>query len=191
MKLILPSLVVVLLTTGCAKYEYDIVSPAELRAHIGTKSDTKTTVDPLLYRWRTIDNRLVVRIFNSTDDPIQLLGEKSTAVAPSGESHPLRGQTIAPQSHAKLILPPRRPRVYNSSGPTFGVGVGMRVDARDRGYPDYNDRFDDAPRYLAIYDDDNALYWDWNGETEVRLSLVYQRREEPLRHEFVIRRRKM
>ena len=180
---------VLCLATGCARYEYDIVSPADLQAHIGTKSDTTTTVDPLIYRWRTVDNRLVVRIFNPTNDPIQLLGEKSTVVAPTGESHPLRGQTIAPQSHAKLILPPRRPRVYNR-GPTFGVGVGMRVDARDRGYPYYNDHLDE-PRYLAVYDDDNALYWDWNGQTEIRLTLVYQRNEELLRHQFVIRRRKM
>jgi len=64
----------------------------------------------------------------------------------------------------------------------------MHVDRREYGYPD--PVYDDQPRYLAIYDDD-ALYWDWNGETEVRLSLVYQRNEESLRHEFIIRRRKM
>ena len=189
MKPLVSLMFISLLVTGCAKYEYNIVSPADLRTHIGTKSDAVTGVDPLAYRWRTVDNRLVLRIFNPTNDPIELLGDKSTAVAPSGESHPLRGQTIAPQSHAKLILPPRRPRVYNS-GPTFGVGVGMHVDGRDRGYPYYNDHLDE-PRYLAVYDDDNALYWDWNGETEVRLTLVYQRNQESLRHEFVIRRRKM
>lgn len=179
-----------LIATGCAKYEYDLVSPPDLRTHIGTKADAVTPVDPLVYRWRTVDNRLIVRIYNPTEDPIELLGEKSTVVAPSGESHPLRSQTIAPQSHAKLILPPRRPRVYNS-GPTFGVGVGMRVDARDRGYPASHDPFDDRPRYLVVYDDGHALYWDWNGETEIRLSLVYQHGEDPIRHQFVIQRRKM
>jgi hypothetical protein len=189
MKSLVSLMFISLLVTGCAKYEYDIVSPPDLQGHIGAKSDTTTTVDPLVYRWRTVDNRLVVRVFNPTQDPIELLGEKSTVVAPTGESHPLRGQTIAPQSHAKLILPPRRPRVYNS-GPTFGVGVGMHADGRDRGYPYYNDHLDE-PRYLAVYDGDNALYWDWNGETEVRLTLVYQRNQESLRHEFVIRRRKM
>ena len=189
MKLLLPSLLL-MLAAGCARYEYDLISPPDLRTHIGTKADAVTAVDPLVYRWRTVDGRLVVRVFNPTDDPIELLGPKSTAVAPSGQSHPLRGQTIAPQSHAKLILPPRRPRVYNS-GPTFGVGVGMRVDARDRGFPHDHDPFAREPRYLAVYDDDNAIYWDWNGETDVRLSLVYQRGDEPLRHDFVIRRRKM
>lgn len=182
-------LTLLFLGTGCAKYEYDLLGPPDLRTHIGTKTDAVSEVEPLVYRWRTVDSRLVVRAFNPTADPIQLLGEKSTVVAPGGESHPLRGQTIAPQSHAKLILPPRRPRVYNR-GPTFGVGVGMHVDARDRGFPN-PDPLDDQPRYLAVYDDDNAIYWEWNGETEIRLSLVYLAGEESIRHEFVIRRRKM
>lgn len=190
MKPLLTSLFALLSLMGCAKYEYHLVSPADLRTHIGTKADAITHLDPLVYRWRTVDSRLVVRVFNRTQDPIQLLGDQSTVVAPTGESHPLRGQTIAPQSYAKLILPPRRPRVYNS-GPTFGVGLGMRVDARDRGFPHPHDPFDDGPRYLAVFDDDNAIYWEWEGQTEIRLSLVYQRNDEPLRHEFTIKRKKM
>jgi hypothetical protein len=178
-----------LCATGCAKYEYDIVSPSDLRTHIGRKTDAVTPVDPLVYRWRTVDSRLVVRIHNPTTDPIELLGDKSTVVAPSGESHPLQRQTIAPDSYAKLILPPPRPRVYNS-GPTFGVGVGMRVDRRDYGYPD-DPLDDDEPRFLTVYDDANAIYWDWNGQTEVRLTLVYQRGEQSFRHEFTIRRKKV
>ena len=41
MKLLLTSLIV-FAATGCAKYEYDIVAPPELRAHVGSKSDTVT-----------------------------------------------------------------------------------------------------------------------------------------------------
>jgi hypothetical protein len=188
MRRILPVLLLAL-ATGCAKYEYDLVSPPDLRTHIGRKTDAVTPVEPLTYRWRTVDNRLVVRVFNPTEDPVELLGERSTVVSPDGQSHPLRGQTIAPSSHAKLILPPPRPRVYNS-GPTFGVGVGMHVDARDRGFP-HDPYHHDRPRYLTIYDDENALYWNWNGETEVRLTLVYRRGEDEIRHPFTIRRKKM
>jgi len=117
---------------GCATYEYNLVQPAELARHIGSKADETVTVDPLQYRLRTVDNRLVMRIFNPTEDPIELVGARSTVVDPSGQSHPLRGQTIAPNSFMKLIFPPRRPQVYYpSAGPTFGVGVGTayRVDA--------------------------------------------------------------
>jgi len=188
MKLLGPSLLLLLLVVGCAKYEYDITHPPDFATHVGTKSDAVTNHEPLVYRWRTVDNRLVVRIYNQSDAPIELMGEKSTVVAPGGQSHPLRGQTIAPQSHAKLILPPPRPRVYNA-GPTFGVGVGAQVDHRRRHHP-IHDPYWDEPRYLVVYDDD-AIYWDWKGETDVRLTLVYQRGDETIRHDFTIHRKKM
>jgi len=185
----LATVLLLLVGVGCASFEHDLVQPPELRAHIGSKTDTTTHLDPLIYKWRTVDNRLVVRIFNPTNDSIELLGEKSTVVAPDGESHPVRSQTIAPQSHAKLILPPLRPRVYRP-GPSFGVGVGMRVDSR-RGAERHAAHAPPSvePRYLAVYDGDSA-YWDWRGETDVRLTLVYQRGDAPLRHEFTIHRNK-
>ena len=188
---VLAALLPLLFLVGCAKYEYDIVDPPDLTAHVGTKSDVVTEVDPLVYRWRTADNRLVVRVENPTDEPIMLLGERSTAVSPDGESHPLRGQTIAPHSHAKLILPPPRPRVYDS-GPTFGVGVGVHSSTHHphHGYPGH-DPYWDGPRYLAVYDDANAIYWDWKGETVVRLTLVYRRGDQTFSHPFTIRRKKM
>jgi hypothetical protein len=44
---------------------------------------------------------------------------------------------------------------------------------------------------MTVYDDD-AIYWDWNGATMVRLTLVFQRPDSSsFGHEFVIARRKM
>src|SRR5215207_3085901 len=106
-------------TTGCARYEYTLTQPPDLARHIGAQSDQVVDVDPLQYRLRTVDNRLVVRIYNQTDEPIELLGDKSFVVDPDGQSRPLRGQTIAPHAFMKLIFPPIRPRVYDP-GPTFG-----------------------------------------------------------------------
>src|SRR6185437_1879477 len=83
---------------GCAHYEYDLVQPADLTAHVATKHDTIVHVDPLEYRLRTVDNRLVVQIFNPTDDNIQLIGPRSTVVDPQGQSHPLQGGPIPPHS---------------------------------------------------------------------------------------------
>jgi len=187
MKCLIP-LCLLVVSTGCATYEFEIANPPDLQTHIGRKVDATTTIDPLTYRWRAVDNRLVALIDNPTSDPIELLSQKSVVVSPDGSSHPVRGLTIAPNSHAKLILPPPRPHVYDS-GPTFGVGVGMQVDARDRGFPEPLP--DSGPRYLTVYDDANALYWDWKGETDIRLTLVYQRGEQSFRHEFTIRRKKV
>lgn len=181
-------LLLLALCTGCATYEFDITSPQDQVAHIGRKADTESKVEPLIYKWRAVDNRLVVRAFNPTSELITLLGNQSTVVDPQGQSHPLRGQPIAPNSFAKVILPPPRPRVYDH-GPTFGVGVGMHVDRQDLGYP--NDPWYDEPRYLTVYADGDAFYWDWNGESEVRLTLVYQRGEQTFKHEFTIKRVKI
>lgn len=191
MKFLAP-LVLLAFVTGCAKYEYDIIHPPEFATHIGTKSDAVTNRDPLEYRWRTVDSRLVVRIVNPTSDPIQLRGDASTAVAPSGQSHPIPGQAIAPNSHVRLILPPRPPTVRRS-GTTIGVGVGVRVDRRELGFPDqpFNDEEPTEPRYLSVQQgSDGAIFWEWEGETDVRLAFVYQRGEESFRHEFLIRRRR-
>jgi hypothetical protein len=140
---------------------------------------------------RTVDNRLVVRVFNPTEDVIELVGPRCTVVDPSGQSHPLRTQSIAPGSFIKLIFPPPRPQMYDN-GPTFGVGVGggVRVDSSryrtyDPYWPDY------GPRYMAVYDESDAYYWDWRDEGEVRAVLTFRRGEKEFRHELVFRRQKM
>ena len=191
------AILLIIVAAGCARYEYDLVQPAELKRHIGRNLDQVVMVDPLEYRLRTVDNHLVARIHNRTDDPIRLLGDKSVVVDPEGESHPLRGQTIAANSFIKVIFPPLRPRVY-SPGPHFGFGVGVGAGRYHRHpfyhsssfyypyypYSYYHDPFYDpwpygyyddyGPRYFYL-EDDTGHYWQWRGEGEVRVSFVYQR----------------
>lgn len=197
---------VVFISGGCARYEYDLVEPADQARHIGKGVDAVVAIEPITYRLRTVDNRLVVRAYNNTDDSIYLHGDHSSVVDPDGQSHPLRTQSIAPHSFIKLIFPPPRPRVYDSS-PTFGVGIGygMRVDALpgpspaglpDRTefhthYPQWEPYFRDPPQYIAIVDDNDSYYWDWKGGGEARVNLVYRRGDAEIRHTFVFRRVKM
>ena len=183
------------LLAGCTKYEYDLFHPPELSCHVGRDIDAVKQREPFEYRFRTVDNRLVIRIYNQTDDQIQLIGERSSIVDPDGQSHPLIGGPIAPHSFLKLIIPPPRPRVYESN-PTFGIGVGVGVsNSRYRHSPHYhfNDctPIDDYPRYIAVYDDNDTRYWDWKGEGEARLNLVFQHGDKEIRQEFTFRRRKV
>ncbi len=178
-----------MLVTGCARYEYSIASPDNLRGHIGTKTDHVVTVEPLTYRFRAVDNRLVVRIYNETEDAIALEGERSTVVSPGGQSHPLRSQSIAPGSFIKLIFPPIRPRLP-PSGPTIGFGIGARVDARDADCLE-DQSVSAKPRYLTMYSPDEALYWDWDGESEVSATFNYRRGDKALQHRFVFHRQRM
>ena len=200
------ALFVSMVSAGCARYEYQLVEPREMTRHIGTDVDAVVEMDPLTYRLRSVDNRLVMRVYNNTDQSIELLGDKSSVVDPDGQSHPQRSQSIAPHSFIKLIFPPPRPRVYDNS-PTFGVGVGygMHVNAfpgpppdglpdrRDfhTHYPQWEPYFRDEPQYISVYDESDAFYWDWKGTGEARVNLVFKRGDGELRHAFVFRRIKM
>ena len=183
---------------GCARYEFDLVQPADLARHVGADKPVEVTLDPLTYRLQTAESRLVMRIHNPTEAPVRLLGDQSTVVDPRGQSHPLRSQTIAPRSYIKLIFPPLQPRL-EPRGPVIGIGVGGFVTSgryyRHRhfhggafGY----DPFLDGPRYYSMYDPGDAAYWEWDGEGEARLLLAYQRGDQkPFTHEFVFRRRRV
>jgi hypothetical protein len=137
-----------------------------------------------------VEDRLVMRIYNNSDDPVELLGSQSSAVDPKGQSHPLRSQSIASHSFIKLIFPPLRPHVERE-GPSIGIGFGVIGSAHrhrvpdDFGFDDFN--YYDEPRYLDIVEDD-SLYWDWDGETQIRVLLAFQRAGQRFTHEFVFRR---
>ena len=196
------SLLLLLLSSGCAHYEYDLVNPPDLARHIGTAADAVVQVDPLEYRLRTYENRLVMSIFNPTPDPITLAGDRSYVVDPAGQSHPLRIQTIAPGTFIRLVLPPMRPGYYQSSpniGIGFGVGFGVgysrfygghRYGYRGFGYDPF---FYDEPRYYTYYDESDNTYWNWEGQTAVRMHLVYMRAggREPFTQDFTFARKKM
>jgi hypothetical protein len=182
---------------GCARYEYDLVRPQELAQHVGTKQWVVLRRDELEYRLRTSDNRLVALVYNRGGRAVKLSGADSAAVDPRGESHPLQGRTLPPDSYVKLILPPPRPEV-RSYGPTFGFGVGVGYSRRfGRPYRDglgYGSvLYDDVePRYYTVYDPNDRSYYDWPGESDLRLLLAFERDgAEGFRHEFVFRRRKM
>ena len=185
-------------SAGCARYEFDIVHPPELARHVGADKPVEVTLEPLAYRLQTYESRLVMRIYNPTTAPVRLLGDRSTVVDPGGQSHPLRTQTIAAGSYIKLIFPPLRPRL-EPHGPVIGIGVSGY--ASSGGY--YHHRYVhggafgydpvlDGPRYYSLYDPGDAAYWEWDGEGEMRVVLVYQRGDQkPFSHEFVFRRRKV
>jgi hypothetical protein len=186
-------LIASLALTGCARYEYDLVNPPDLARHIGGKADEVVRVDPLEYRLRSYDNRLVLSIFNPTPDPITLAGDRSYVVDPKGQSHPLRSQTIAPDTFVRVILPPMRPGYYQSN-PTIGIGLGVGYAGGWRGhrpYPYYDPYFYDEPRYYTYYDESDTTYWSWEGETAVKLHLVYQRGQSTFSHDFTFHRKKM
>lgn len=194
--LLFPSMLLALVS-GCVHYEYDLVQPQELARHVGSNQWTAFRRDDLEYRLRASDNRLVALVYNRGERTVKLSGGDSAAVDPRGESHPLQGRTLPPDSYVKLILPPPRPQV-RSYGPTMGFGVGVGYSRRfGRPYRDGlgfgSGMYDDVePRYYTVYDPSDRTYFDWPGETDLRLFLGFERDGgQPFHHEFVFRRRKM
>src|SRR5688572_23488738 len=97
-----PLLGLLVLTVGCARYEYDVVEPFDLAQRVTAKRPVELPVEPVRYEAVTNSDRLVLIIHNDADQPLKLLGEDSFAVDPRGESHPLPTRTIAPASATKL-----------------------------------------------------------------------------------------
>jgi len=185
----------IFLLGGCAHFEYELTSPADLSRHIGFKEDEVIQRDPLEYRLRAVEDRLVMSIYNPTNDSIGLLGDRSYVVSPGGQSHPIRSQTIAPHTFIKLILPPMRP-FYQDSGPTFGIGIGLSSGYGYRGYRRYDSFYHGFydygyPRYISYYDPADATYWNWEGESDVRIHLVFERNKETFAQDFAFHRKKM
>ena len=176
-----------LLLGGCTTYQFRVLQPPAAAGTLaGYDEFAVVTVDPLTYKLRAKDNRLIVLIENPTDGPIQLLGDRSAVVDPDGQSHPLAGQTIAAGSFGKLILPPPEPRGYGPGyygpglhGPGLGIGLGTTIG---RGptppglvQPAYFADGGGHGETFAVIDRGNNYYWDWKGETVSRLALVYRR----------------
>jgi hypothetical protein len=171
----------ILALTGCAHYEFDLVQPPPLAQHIGDSQMRVVKVDPLEYRMQSAENRLVIEIFNPTQESIVLLGRLSSVVDPVGESHPLMDRAIPPGSFIKLILPPMPPEA-EANGPTVNIGFGASSGRRDS---------DDQPVYLDTVYAGNPYLWNWPGEGDVRLSLIFQRGNANFRQEFTFHKRKM
>lgn len=189
----LASFVLLFALAGCAKYEFDLTNPPALATHVGRKAFAEVKVEPLDYRLKAVENRLVMEIYNPTQDMIELVGPKCAVVDPQGQSHPLRSQSIAPGSFIKLIFPPMRPRVYDPYyyGPAWnvGLGVGYQVDSRTR----YKTSPSPAPspQYFTYYDDGDSYFWDWKGAGDCRIQLAFRQGDKEFRQEFSFTRKKM
>lgn len=179
------SLLMILFLTGCAKYEYELVRPEAHARHIGSKSPQVFTIDPLEYQLQTAESRLVMLVYNHTETPVELLGGKSYIVTPQSESKPLRTATIAPGSFIKFIMPPFRPRVERV-GPSIGFGFGMSSG----GGSGVGVGVGSGDTYYS-YTEDSAYFWEWSGETDVRLNITYKQGEQEFTHDFLFHRVKM
>lgn len=175
--------------TGCARYEYVLLEPADVAQPLPDGGKLDVPIEPLEYHFADLGERLYVRVRNPTDDTLAIAGDRSFVVDPRGESRRLGEGIIAPHSFIEFALPPatRVYRAYPAVG--FGVGFGFSRGYR-RGYYPYGPYPYDpfyGPPYR--YGPDQVYKWAWQ-TGEVRLHLSYLRGDQRIDHEFLILRRR-
>jgi hypothetical protein len=172
----LPLLLTILLV-GCAQTEFD-ATPAgsEQPVRVENSQDVQFPGDPLVYRMRADEGHLVFWIDNPTNQPVELLGDKSDVTDPEGVAHHLRGRTIAPLSSIKEIFPPM---MDQTEGPP--PGPAEAVSPYDR------------PGFIAVPDiqsgsRDNDQNWQWDDELDIHLNLFFDQDGHQFEQHFSIRR---
>lgn len=186
-----PCIVLLALAGGCARYEFDLVEPAESAGHVGSRAFLAVPRDSILYRVISADDRLVMFVHNRGEGVVKLSGADSAAVDARGESHPLQGATIPPGAYVNRIFPPPRPTLQRTGWIGGGIYAGHGFH-HHHGFSHHGSDDFVRPRYNDIYDAIDPIYFDWPGGTELRLLLTFEQEGAGrLRHEFVFRKRKM
>jgi hypothetical protein len=172
-----------LVNGGCAQFEFDVTQAGSNEpVHVATTDDAHLNNDPLRYRFRADDGRLVMWIENPTNDPIELIGRKSSVTDPDGVDHPLHGKSIGPMTSIKEILPP-----LESEGQQAAPNSLTPLNPYDE------------PGFIAVpgigqsdsigSDPGEGLYdWQWDGESEIRLHLFFVQSGRQFEQRFTIHR---
>jgi hypothetical protein len=174
-----------LLCTGCASYEFDVKQPPTAAGQVTEDNDLVARIPPLEYRFRTDESRLVLRIDNPTPDIVNLVGSQSTVVDPSGVAHPLRSDSIPSQGSIRIVLPPLQLNDQTSASPALGA-------PGPSGGPPDNPGYIRPSGFGAPTDEaaDSVYNWSWNGDSEVRLNLVFREGDRTFQQQFLLHRGK-
>ncbi len=148
-------------------------------------------VEPLDYQLQAKSGRLAMRISNPTAERVTLLSDRSYAVDPLGESHPVAGRVIGPHSYAQLYFPPVPFSYAYPDYPLWGPGWG------GVGWGWYDPLWGPAfgpafigPPPLTYYEVRTAYDWQWKSGS-AQIHLFYQRDGNSFDHLFeLVRERK-
>ena len=179
----LAALILIPCLGGCATAEFDLVSPPEFKQHIGKEKETVITAGPLEYRLIAMQNRLVVEVFNRSGEDLHFIGNQSTLVDPSGQSHTLRPTTLQPGAQMKWVFPPlSEPAPGGSSRGYYGPAW--------EDSPGRSDFSPGLPPSRAVAATDTSF--DWPDDSDVRLVLIFQRgNDAPFTQEWEFRKQRI
>jgi hypothetical protein len=177
--------VLALLCGGCvSSYQFDVREPAAAAGQITEDNDLITKISPLEYRVRADEGHLVLTIFNPTPDTIALIGSQSTVVDPSGVTHPLHSGSMPSQGSMRIVLPPSVEHIGSPEPEISAPGPS--------GEPPDNPGYIRPSGFGGPTEEasDSVYNWSWNGESEVRLNLVFQEGDHTFQQGFLLHRGK-
>jgi hypothetical protein len=172
-----------LMCGACAGYNFMIKEPPTPQPLVTAQAQT-LAIAPLSYRLLADEGKLVMFIENPTPNTIDLLGGQCVIADPNGNEHPLHDLTIPPHSSAELIFPPDSDEEADQTvsddflaphpiGPAGNGGIIV-----PQGY-----------RAVPATDDADRVYrWNWDGESDVSMTLVYQEHGKGFEHRLVFHR---
>jgi len=167
---------------GCKTYQYRIVQPPAAPAVVADQPVT-VRLDPLEYHLARVHDRLGVTVSNPTDDRLTLLGNRSYVVDPRGESHPLRGQVLAPHSFARLFLPPAPLTYAYPDYYPWAWGGGWGWGPYYPYWGPYYSGYYWWPPTVSYYQIITEYDWDWH-TGPARLRLTFDRNGRTFEHDF-------
>jgi hypothetical protein len=157
--------VVALLLGGCGS-KYVIVEPKEIARIIDAATDSRFTHDGVEYVAREVDGQLILRIVNTTQQPIEIL-TGGRVMDPAGVAHLIDARVIEPNQSSKFELPPtvqlsESQRLARSIGePTAGSVDGPVYRGDNRQQPVLRTPGQPKP----------AARWSWNNNGVVRVAM--------------------
>ena len=169
-----------LILTGCAPVGFEFrPAGADQTLHVGSDAQSQFDASPLHYRLLSDEGHLILWIDNPTDQPIQLVGVKSSVEDPTGDMHYLHGRTIDPHSSIKEVFPPL-PEDEESP----------EAQAPPPPIPQPGNPYD-QPGFLTIPGTGGGVEpptWKWDDGLEIRLDLLFQQGPHSFEQHFVIRK---
>jgi len=152
-----------ILIGGCAPVGFEAnLESGGSTVDVSDSQDTVIAAQPLQFRMRAVESRLVLWIDNVSDTPVELLGDSSDVVDPEGGAHPIAGQTISPGAPLKLILPP------------MALGESQPAAASPSPVGSY-----DRSGFIPVPGSDGTgdpynQHWQWDSGLDVELNLSFE-----------------
>jgi hypothetical protein len=170
-------LILCLALAGCGPSEFDF-TPAGTgnTVRVTNNQDSLVTIAPVQYRMRAVESHLVLWIENPTDQPIDIIGDKSSIEDPAGEIHNLDDQEIAPHSSQKLVMPPLPENDHQAPQNTSQP----------------HSQFD-QPGFIAVPDTntpptDEGPAWKWDDDLEIHVDLLFKQGDHQFEQNFSVTR---